>query len=100
MKAWALADSKMGYISNWKLYCGKEEEAGSEPLGVGFGSCGTVWIDRHNILAKFKEAAPKKGEIATYHDGELLGLKWKDKWLGCMLSTIHDDSMFTKQRCT
>lgn len=33
MKAWALADSKMGYIYNWKPYCGKEEEAGSEPLG-------------------------------------------------------------------
>jgi len=135
MKAWALADSKMGYIYNWKLYCGKEEEAGSEPLGervvidllkglenrgyhvyfdnfytspalckhlltLGFGSCGTVRIDRRNIPAKFKEAAPKKGEIATYHDGELLGLKWKDKRLVCMLSTIHDDSMVTKQRCT
>ena len=33
MKAWALADSKLGYIYNWKLYCGKEEEQGREPLG-------------------------------------------------------------------
>jgi len=68
-------------------------------LTLGFGSCGTVQIDRWNIPAKFKEAAPKKGEIATY-DGKLLGLKWKDKRLVCMLSTIHDDSMVTKQRCT
>ena len=69
-------------------------------LTLGFGSCGTVRIDRRNIPAKFKEAAPKKGEIATYHDGELLGLKWKDKRLVCILSTIRDDSMVTKQRCT
>ena len=33
MKAWALADSKMGYVWNWKLHTGKEDEAGSEPLG-------------------------------------------------------------------
>ena len=33
MKAWALADSTLGYICNWKLYCGKEEEQGHEPLG-------------------------------------------------------------------
>ena len=33
IKARALADSKMGYVWNWKLYTGKEDEAGSEPLG-------------------------------------------------------------------
>ena len=33
VKAWALADSKMGYVWNWKLHTGKEDEAGSEPLG-------------------------------------------------------------------
>ena len=32
MMAWALADSTVGYICNWKLYCGKEEQ-GREPLG-------------------------------------------------------------------
>ena len=32
MKVWALADSKLGYIYNWKLYCGKEEQ-GRKPLG-------------------------------------------------------------------
>ena len=26
MKAWALADSKMGYVWNWKLYTGNEDE--------------------------------------------------------------------------
>ena len=33
MKAWALTDSKMGYVWNWKLYTGKEEEVATEPLG-------------------------------------------------------------------
>ena len=34
MKAWVLADSKLGYTYNWKLYCGKEEEGRDrEPLG-------------------------------------------------------------------
>ena len=69
-------------------------------LTFGFGSCGTVRIDRRNIPATFKVAVPKKGEIATYRDGDLLGLKWKDKRLASMLLTIHDDSMVTKQRCT
>ena len=32
MKAWVLADSKMGYVWNWKLYTGKEVAA-TEPLG-------------------------------------------------------------------
>ena len=133
MKAWALADSKMGYVWNWKLYCGKEDKEGPEPLGervvvglltglenkryyvyfdnfytsptlckhlltLGFGSCGTVRLDRRNIPATFKEAAPKKGDIATYHDEAILGLKWKDKRFVSMLSTIHDDSMVSKDR--
>ena len=127
MKAWALADSKMGYICNWKLYTGKEEEVGREPLGervviglltglehkgyhvyfdnyytspslckhlltLGFGCCGTVRLDRRNIPDTFKTAAPKKGEIATYHDDKVFGLKWKDKRFVSMLSTIHDDT--------
>ena len=133
MKAWALADSKMGYVWNWKLYTGKEDEAGSEPLGervvtglltglehkgyhvyfdnfytspslckhlhtVGFGSCGTVRLDRRNIPDTFKSAILKKGEIATYRDDELFGLKWKDKRVVSMLSTIHDDTMISKER--
>ena len=133
MKVWALADSKMGYVWNWKLYCGKEDKEGPEPLGervvvglltglenkgyhvyfdnfytsptlckrlltLGFGSCGTVRLDRRNIPATFKAAAPKKGVIATYHDEAILRLKWKDKRFVSMLSTIHGDSMVSKDR--
>ncbi len=100
MKAWALADANLGYIYNWKLYCGKEE-GGREPLGhrvvtgllaglerkgyhvyfdnyytsptlckrlltLGFGSCGTVRLDRKGIPKSFKGATPNKGDIGTY----------------------------------
>ena len=92
MKVWALADSTLGYICNWKLYCGKEEQ-GREPLGervvvellsglekkgyhvyfdnfytsptlckrlfiLGFGSCGTVRLDRRGFPVTFKQATP------------------------------------------
>ena len=131
-KAWALADSKLEYIYNWKLYCGKEEEQGREPLGetvvvemlsglenkgyhvyfdnfytsptlckrlltLGFGSCGTVRVDRRGIPVTFKKATPNKGNITTYQDGNILGLKWKDKRYVSVLSTIHDSSMVSKQ---
>ena len=34
MKAWVLADSANGYIWNWKLYTGKEENAPATDLGL------------------------------------------------------------------
>ena len=65
---------------------------------VGFSSCGTVRLDRRSIPDTFKSAILKKGEIATYRDDELFGLKWKDKRVVSMLSTIHDDTMISKER--
>ena len=67
-------------------------------LTLDFGCCGTVRLDRRNILETFKKAAPKKGEIVTYQDDQVFGLKWKDKRFVSMLSTIHDDSMISKER--
>ena len=67
-------------------------------LTLDFGCCGTVRLDRRNILETFKKAAPKKGEIVTYQDDQVFGLKWKDKQFVSMLSTIHDDSMISKER--
>ena len=69
-------------------------------LTLGFGGCGTVRLDRRNIPQSFKKAAPKKGEVATYRDGDVFGLKWLDKRFVSMLSTIHDDSMVSKERCS
>ena len=67
---------------------------------LGFGSCGTVRLDRRGIPVTFKQATPNKGDITTYQDGNILGLKWKDKRYVSVLSTLHDDSMVSKQRCT
>ena len=64
-------------------------------LTLGFDFCGTVRLDKRNIPETFKKAAPKKGEIVTY---QVFGLKWKDKRVVSMLSTIHDDSMISKER--
>ncbi len=57
-------------------------------------------LDRKGIPPTFKDAAPSKGDIVTYHDEEILGLKWKDKRYVSVLTTIHDDSMVSKQRRT
>ena len=47
---------------------------------LGFGSCGTVGLDRRGISVTFNYATPNKGDITTYQNGNILGLKWKDKW--------------------
>ncbi len=69
-------------------------------LTLGFKSCGTVRIDRKGIPETFRKATPTKGSIVTYRDEDMLGLKWKDKQYVSVLTTIHDDSMVTKQRRT
>ena len=69
-------------------------------LTLGFGSCGTVRVDWRGIPVTFKKATPNKGNITTYQGGNILGLKWKDKRYVSVLSTIHDSSMVSKQRCT
>ena len=63
-------------------------------LTLGFGSCVTIRVDRRGI------PVPNKGDITTYQDGNILGLKWKDKRYVSVLSTIHDSSMVSKQRHT
>ncbi len=49
-------------------------------LTLGFGSCGTVRIDRKGIPKSFRHANPKKGEIVTYRNGKILGLKSMNPW--------------------
>ena len=46
---------------------------------LGFGSCGTIRVNQQRILVTFKQAKPNKGDITTYQDRNILGLKWKDK---------------------
>eukprot|EP00731_Ephydatia_muelleri_P036492 Em0264g5a len=67
-------------------------------LTRGFGSCGTVRLDRKEIPDSFKRTVIQTGEVAYYKDGHVLGLKWKDKRVVSLLTTIHDESMVTKSR--
>ena len=67
---------------------------------LGFGACGTVRTNRRGLPPEMS-AKLKKGDItsATIND-HILALKWMDKRPVNMLSTVHDDSMVTKQRRT
>ena len=67
---------------------------------LGYGSCGTIGINHQGIPRDFQAAKLKKGETTTFRDGRILGLKWMDKRLVSIISTIHDDSMINKDRRT
>lgn len=41
-------------------------------LTKGFGSCGTVRLDRKEIPASFKKQVVRTGEVAYYKDGQIL----------------------------
>ena len=64
------------------------------------GACGTVRIDRRGIPPDFQKTKLHKGDIMTFKDGPLMGLKWMDKRQVAMLSTIHDDTTIDKHRRT
>ena len=129
LKAWVLADSRTGYVCNWKLYTGKEAGDRSQYglaekvvldltshlsnsghhlytdnfytspilckrlLEIGFGSCGTARSNRRGIPHDFGHKTLRKGEVITFRDGELTGIRWMDKRAVTVLSTIHDDEM-------
>lgn len=63
-------------------------------LNEGFGCCGTVCL----IPDFFKKQVGCTGEVAFYKDGQLLGLKWKEKRIVTLLTTIHNESTVTKTR--
>ena len=67
---------------------------------MGIGACGTARIDRRGVPLHFQKAKLQKGEIMTYNDGPLMGLKWQDKRQVVMLSTIHDATIIEKRRRT
>ena len=134
MKAWALADSKTGYIWNWKLYTGKDDDAdGGNLLGervvleltkklwhkgyhlyfdnfytspslcsklfnFGMGTCGTVRLNRRGIPKPFQTEKLKRGEVTSFQDGVITGIKWMDKRIVAVLSTIHGTSMSSVSR--
>ena len=67
---------------------------------LGFGACGTVRTNRHGVPEEIK-AKLQKGEIVSKMiDNNVLALKWMDKHPMAMLTTVHDNSVVTKQRQT
>ena len=67
---------------------------------LGFGGCGTVRCNRRGLPPEMK-AKLRKGEmVASTAEEGMMALKWMDKRPVHMLSTIHDDSVVTKQRRT
>ena len=69
-------------------------------LELGFGSCGTPRCNRRGIPHDFGHATLRKGDIKTFHDGELIGIRWMDKRPVTVLSTIHNDEMVDARRRT
>ncbi|KAL5467115.1 hypothetical protein EMCRGX_G031300 [Ephydatia muelleri] len=67
-------------------------------LSTGFGSCGTLRLDRKDVPKSFQKADVALGEVVHYKDGELMGLKWRDKRVVALLTTIHKEGTVTKQR--
>ena len=61
---------------------------------LGFGACGTVRVNRRGVPQSMKSKL-QKGEIISEN-----ALKWMDKRPVTMLTTVHDDSVVTKQRRT
>lgn len=69
-------------------------------LNNGFGSCGTVRLNRKGLDERFKKEAVSTHGINVYKHGDILGLKWKDKKVVSLLTTIHGHEMVSITRRT
>ena len=66
----------------------------------GFGACGTVRTNRRGVPEEMKSKLQKGETVTKMIDDKLMALKWQDKRPVVMLTTVHDDSVVTKQRRT
>ena len=65
----------------------------------GCGACGTVRLNRRGLPKSLKQQPVKKGEMkAVQLDSSLLAVKWCDKRVVTVLTTIHDGSTVDTQR--
>ena len=69
-----------------------------QTLTVGIPSCSTVRLNRQRLTRAFKEDILRKGEMISYVDREVTGVKWINKRPVAVFSTIHDSSMVTVNR--
>ena len=65
---------------------------------LGFGACGTVRTNRRGVPEEIKAKLQKEVIVSKMIDNDVLALKWMDKRPVAMLTTVHDDSIVTKQR--
>ena len=67
---------------------------------LGFGTCGTVRMNWRSVPEEMKAKLQKGKTTTKVVDDNLMTLKWQDKRLVVMLTTVHDDAVVTKQRRT
>ena len=63
----------------------------------GFGACGTVQIDKRGVPHEMRQPLSRCEVVTASLSDSLVALKWMDKRLVLMLSTIHDTSLVAKQ---
>ena len=64
----------------------------------GFGACGTLRLNRRGLPAAIKQRVKKQEIKAIRLDASMLAIKWMDKRLVTVLTTIHDDSVVEVER--
>ena len=65
----------------------------------GSGSCGTVRLNRKGIPDDFqRRKLTTKGECYSYKKEKVTGIKWLDKRVVSLLTTIHDASLVSVER--
>ena len=62
--------------------------------------CGNVRLDRRGLPTNFQKSKMRKGDIMSFKDRPLMGLKWMEKRQVAMLSMINDDTTVDKCRET
>ena len=67
---------------------------------LGFGACGTVRTNRRGVPEEIKAKLQKEEIVSKMIDDDVMALKWMDTRPVAMLTTVHDDSVVTKQRRT
>ena len=65
---------------------------------LGFGACSTLRTNRQGVPQAIKAKLQKGEVVSEMIDDKMMALKWMDKRPVAMLTTIHDDSIVTKQR--
>ena len=64
----------------------------------GFGACGTLRLNRRGLPPAIQEKVRKGERRAIEVDASMLAVKWMDKRVVTILTTIHEDKVVTVER--